>query len=229
MSKYFFLPSIVFSLFYCFHPCYSQESGLSFADRLSNWKERANAHEGEVALLLSQPPLPRSNFDLPEPPKTLTPTGSFPPEPQVDLPFIPVPDYIEEEPSDSDETDFISEPPVSTDADSESNQSLVSQQGVDDAYAELYDTDRPMKHEGFYLGLISGILFPSDVLLREPSGIKSSPNNSSYDADMVTCLVYKSVMILVLSRWRQIIHTIILMLTENPVHLKLAYTISLAG
>ena len=183
MSKYFFLPSIVFSLFYCFHPCYSQESGLSFADRLSNWKERANAHENEVALLLSQPPLPRSNFDLPESPKTLTPAGSFPPEAQVDLPFIPVPDYIEEEPSDSDETDIISEPLVSTNEDSESNQSLVSQQGVDDAYAELYDTNKPMKHEGFYLGLISGILFPSDVVLREPSGINSSPNNSSYDAD----------------------------------------------
>ena len=73
-------------------------------------------------------------------PNTLTSQDSFPPEPQVDIPFIPVPDYIEEEPSDQDETDIISEPPVSTDVDSESNQSLASQQGVDDAYAELYDT-----------------------------------------------------------------------------------------
>jgi opacity protein-like surface antigen len=184
MSKHFFLPSIVFCLFYSFQLCHSQESRLSFADRLSEWKKRANAHEDEVALLLSQPPLPRLNFALPERPNTFTSAGSFPPEPQVDLPFIPVPDYIEEEPSDRDEPGIISEPPISADVDSESNRSLASQQGVDDAYAELYDTGKPMKHEGFYLGLVSGILFPSDVLLRETSGTSPShPNNLSYVAD----------------------------------------------
>lgn len=184
MSK-FFLPSISFYIFFFYFPCYSQTVDLSFADRLSDWKERASAHENEVALLLAQPKLPRSNFELPEVPKSLDLTDSNPPVSQVDMPFIPVPDYIEEEPADQNKTELIL--PASTTSIvkvSDTNASAGLQQNVDEAYAELYNTDKPIKHEGFYLGLISGILFPSDVVLREPSGISPShPDNASYDAD----------------------------------------------
>ena len=185
MNKSFFLPSISFFICFICFPCYSQIVDLSFADRLSDWKERANAHENQVALLLAQPQVPRSNFELPEATKSIDLTDSNPSVQQVDMPFIPVPEYIEEEPEDKNETELIS--PASSTAIlnvSESNTSSDLQQNVDEAYADLYNTDRPVKHEGFYLGLISGVLFPGDVVLREPSGISPShPDNASYDAD----------------------------------------------
>ena len=168
----------VFFLVYFFisNLCLGLDGARSFKERFADFKARAVSHENDVAYLLSQPPPPRSNFDLPPPPKN---DESFPPEPQVDIPYLPVPDYnalVED--IDNNESvvvveDFINE---------EGNQSVDNELGVEEAYAELYDTDAITKHEGFYLGAISGLIVSENVKVRKPSGTSAS-RNVSYDGE----------------------------------------------
>ena len=54
---------LIFSIF-IFKICHAENTVPTFAERLAEWKSRANAHEDNVAYLLSQPPLQKSNFDI---------------------------------------------------------------------------------------------------------------------------------------------------------------------
>ena len=59
---------IVLSLF-CSSPLITlvgQSNELSVDERLANLKARSKSHEDEVAQLLSQPSIPKTDFSLPE-------------------------------------------------------------------------------------------------------------------------------------------------------------------
>ena len=171
---------LIFSIF-IFKICHAENTVPTFAERLAEWKSRANTHEDNVAYLLSQPPLQKSNFDIPVKPTVPMISDDIDlsqGDPQVQTPFIPVPEYNVEQDNDIN----VSKNTLENDDLEDLNQSVDNQEGINNAYAELYDTDRLSKHEGFYIGLISGVVFPMDVTIRKPSGL-SLPKNTSYKAE----------------------------------------------
>ncbi|MBT3666555.1 MAG: porin family protein [Opitutae bacterium] len=158
---------------------FGQSSNLTIAERLAELKVRSSLHEGQIAQLLAEPTINRTNFDLPV--SQVRPIAPPPaPRPSIpNTPFIPVPEYVE-----------VKEVKPVTKAASESidvsdqTASAPENKDLDDAYAKLYEPDVPSRLVGYYFGPILGLVFPKDGAIRVPdSGPPPTVTKKEYEAD----------------------------------------------
>ncbi len=154
----------IYLLFFCFslsYPFSGQAIELSVEGRLANLKARSRSHENDVAQLLAQPSIPKTDFNLPK-----STVSSPPPAPIVSPPsYKPV-----LEPA-SEESEFVrevqpQESVVETKAKEEKLQTSTQNTDIEQAYKELYTPKVPNRLEGYYFGPILGLIFPKDGAVR---------------------------------------------------------------
>ena len=162
-----FLRFIVLSLF-CSSPLIplvGQSNDLSVEGRLANLKARSRTHENEVAQLLSQPSIPKTDFSLP------VPTDPAPPVEQTTSPrpsFIPVPEPVSPSPGIVKE---VQSPSMPSKPNTEGKTSTVTDgsKDIEQAYKELYTPKVPNRIEGYYYGPILGLVLSKDGAVRKGS------------------------------------------------------------
>jgi opacity protein-like surface antigen len=160
-----FLRLIVLSLF-CSSPLitlWGQSNDLSVEGRLANLKARSRSHENEVAQLLSQPSIPKTDFSLPE---SRVPA---PPVEQIASPrpsYIPVPEPVSPSPGIVREVQVSS---LNSNSDTEEKASVAADgsKDIEQAYIELYTPKVPNRMEGYYFGPILGLVSPQDGAVRK--------------------------------------------------------------
>ena len=156
---------IVLSLF-CSSPLITlvgQSNELSVDERLANLKARSRSHEDEVAQLLSQPSIPKTDFSLPES------RVAAPPVEQIGSPrpsYIPVPEPVSPSPS------IVREDPsplIPSKSNTEENVSAFADgsKDIEQAYKELYTPKVPNRMEGYYFGPILGLVLSKDGAVRK--------------------------------------------------------------
>ena len=154
---------------------FGKDSSLSLTERLAELKARSNVHEGQIAKLLSEPPINRTNFALPAS-ETEAPIIIQPPRP--DPAFIPVPNYS----SEVKEVKVQPEVIIVEVTENDQNNSTQDNAELDQAYAKLYEPDVPSRLVGYYFGPLLGLVFPQDGAIRERSPL-SPLSKKEYEAD----------------------------------------------
>ena len=151
---------------------FGKDSSLSLTERLAELKARSNVHEEQIAKLLSETPINRTNFALPasepEAPIIIQP-------PRPDPAFIPVPDYS----SEVKEVKVQPEVIIVEVPENDQNNSAQDNVELDQAYAKLYEPDVPSRLVGYYFGPLLGLVFPQDGAIREVSSL----TKIEYEAD----------------------------------------------
>lgn len=164
------------SILLCFinlsHNLFGQDAGLSLSERLKEIRARSSAHESQVALLLAQPAIKSTNFDLPPPVSPPAPSPIVPPPAPVpttppvvapnSLPPASLPSSTKfEEPVESENIKLVEV--------TESNNTAQANEDLDNAYAKLYEPDVPSRLVGYYFGPLLGLVFPQDGAIRTGS------------------------------------------------------------
>lgn len=171
-----FLRFIILSLF-CFSPLISlsgQSSELSVEGRLANLKARSRSHENEVAQLLSQPSIPKTDFSLPESRIPAPPVEQIaPPRPS----YIPVPEPVSPTPGIVREVQSSSLP-LASNKNEEGTTIADGSNDIEQAYKELYTPKVPNRMEGYYFGPILGLVLSKDGAVRKGT-IKNDYNSDS--------------------------------------------------
>ncbi len=153
--------------------------------RIAEIKSRSIAHENRIAALLSKPAIPSQNYEILENNRTVPLVSSIPlPPANPEIPYIPVPEYYDSKDSLSfdngpdfpNKNENSQESAVATS--SSSNESSTVDENLDDAYAELYQSETSIRSTGYYFGPLVGIIIPDDGALRD-SGSSIQP----YTAD----------------------------------------------
>ncbi|MFL2913615.1 MAG: outer membrane beta-barrel protein [Opitutales bacterium] len=160
-----FLRFIVLSLF-CSSPLIplmGQTNELSVEARLANLKARSRSHENEVAQLLSQPSIQKTDFSLPVPSVTPPPVEQIePPRPS----YIPVPEPVSPSPGIVREVQSSTRP-LKSNAEGNPQVDLDGSKDIEQAYRELYTPKVPNRIEGYYFGPILGLVLSKDGAVRE--------------------------------------------------------------
>ncbi len=166
-----FLRLIVLFLFCSspYIPLLGQNNDLSIEERLANLKARSRSHENEVAQLLSQPSIQKTDFSLPAPPVE----EIDPPPPS----YIPVPEPVSPSPGIVKEVQTSTLP---SNLNTEGNTPAVADgsKDIEQAYIELYTPKVPNRREGYYFCPILGLVLSKDGAVREGM----SKNDYSSDA-----------------------------------------------
>jgi hypothetical protein len=169
-----FLRFIVLSLL-CILPLitlWAQPNDLSVEGRLANLKALSRSHEKEVAQLLSQPAIPKTDFSLPESSVTAPPVEQIAsPRP----PYIPVPEPISPSPGIIRE---VQVPSLTSKSDTKETAVADGSKDIEQAYKELYTPKVPNRMEGYYFGPILGLVFPKDGAVRKGT-VKNDYNSDS--------------------------------------------------
>ena len=129
---------ISFLSFSILPPFYSfgQDSDLTIAERLAELKAMSSVHEGQIAQLLAEPAIRRTNFDLPvSQPRTIYTTPPAPPPPpsipeKANIPVLETEEIREVQPVNN----------ITSDSDVVIDQNTTSTENkeLDAAYAKLY-------------------------------------------------------------------------------------------
>lgn len=173
---------ISFLSFSILPPFYSfgQDSDLTIAERLAELKARSSVHEGQIAQLLAEPAIRRTNFDLPvSQPRTIYTTPPAPPPSipeKANIPVLETEEIREVQPVNN----------ITSDSDVVIDQNTTSTENkeLDAAYAKLYESEVPDRLVGYYFGPILGLVFPKDGAIRVPdSGPPPTVTKKEYEAD----------------------------------------------
>ncbi len=145
-----------------------QDSVPTLSDRLKDIKARSSAHESQVALLLSQPSIQPTNFNitrqLPQVSSqpVRSPSANVPNKSEVPSEFIEAREKqvqaVVEEPAESENVKLVEI--------NESNETVQADEELDNAYAKLYEPDVPSRLQGYYFGPLLGLVFPQDGAIR---------------------------------------------------------------
>ena len=158
----------------------SNPSALSFSDRIAEIKAKTSTHESRISSLLSRPAIEAQSFDLPQTPFEKS-ESSYGVQPSKEVPYIPIPEFnYGEVPSDAaDGLDSSLSASESNEPKQEENFQEPRPE-LDDAYAELYESEGNIKRTGYYFGPLIGFVFPEDSALRTSSGIEPYSSESGY-------------------------------------------------
>ena len=160
---------------------------MPLSARIAEIKSRSIAHENRIAALLSKPPIQSKNYEIPKDKKTI-PLEPPIPVPQIssEIPYIPLPEYYdseeslsfnkeEESPTKTENSQDLAVPTPSSSTDSS-----ITDENIDDAYAELYQSETPLRSIGYYFGPLVGVIIPDDGALRSGSTIQPYTAENGY-------------------------------------------------
>lgn len=154
---------------------------LPLSARIAEIKSRSRAHEYRIAALLSKPAIPPQNYEILENKRTIPLEGSIPvPPTNSEIPYIPLPEFYDSK----ENLSFDNEQESSTKAGSpkealvptstSSSDSSIMDDNIDDAYADLYQSETSLRSTGYYFGPLVGVIIPDDGALRD-SGSSIQP------------------------------------------------------
>ena len=151
----------------------SDASSSLLESRFQDIMARSTSHSSLVASLLSKAPVNKGNLNFPVEVQSVSPDFD-PGASEVDVPYIPVPEYNDEievyEPDYSSEDVVTSSPQPAPVEGSQSYQSELKETIIEDSYDELYEEDLEQRGTGYYFGPLIGIVLPDDGSVRTGGG-----------------------------------------------------------
>ena len=174
------LSFITLTILFLHAQTHANSESSDLAKRIEEIKARSNSHETKIAALLSKPKIDFEDYSIKEERGNAPAPSDFSsPSPHSDIPYIPVPEYNESDESNlgkEKQTDYYTTPV------SASNETAPKlKENIEEAYAELYQSDDKSRWEGYYFGPLIGVVIPDDGAIRSGGSIQPYSAGNGYN------------------------------------------------